>query len=84
MLYTGYKEAAFAYAISAAGVAHNIARACSLGHLISCGCDPSVTRKSLTKYLRESLHNGNKKKKYYETKDNKILNEFELKKLERY
>ncbi|XP_011299177.1 protein Wnt-10b isoform X2 [Fopius arisanus] len=41
LLQRGYRETAFAYAISAAGVAHSIARACSMGRLISCGCDPS-------------------------------------------
>ncbi|XP_012229168.2 protein Wnt-10a [Linepithema humile] len=41
LLQRGYKETAFAYAISAAGVAHNVARACSMGRLLSCGCDPS-------------------------------------------
>ncbi|KAG5326772.1 WN10B protein, partial [Pseudoatta argentina] len=40
LLKRGYRETAFAYAISAAGVAHNVARACSMGRLLSCSCDP--------------------------------------------
>ncbi|CAD6997013.1 unnamed protein product [Ceratitis capitata] len=82
LLKKGYRESAFAFAISAAGIAHNVARACSQGRLVSCGCDPSINRNTLNKNLRRSL---DKEKKlflqYLET--NQILTPEEEKKYER-
>nr|ALL53302.1 Wnt4 ligand [Thamnocephalus platyurus] len=42
VLSSGTREAAFVHAISSAGVAHALTRACSSGELADCGCDRSV------------------------------------------
>ncbi|XP_046571495.1 protein Wnt-4-like [Haliotis rubra] len=42
ILKQGTREAAFVHAISSAGVAHAVTRACSSGQLQKCGCDRTV------------------------------------------
>lgn len=56
---SGYRESSFVYAISAAGVTYSVAKACSQGRLVSCGCDSSLNSKQLARYLKESSRTGN-------------------------
>lgn len=46
-MFSGTKEAAFTYAISAAGVVHSIARSCVEGNLSMCGCSRERRPKDL-------------------------------------
>lgn len=39
------REKAYIYAVSAAGVAYSITKACSMGHLAECGCDDKIRNK---------------------------------------
>lgn len=80
LLQRGYRETAFAYAISAAGVAHSVARACSSGKLIACGCDPSSYRQR-GHSLKEKLLRDNKRPKNSKSSKYTDLSEDEAKKL---
>ncbi|CAH1176108.1 unnamed protein product [Phaedon cochleariae] len=53
MLQRGYREAAFAHAITSAGITISISRACSSGQLNNCGCD------SKTYKMKETLSSAN-------------------------
>nr|DBA11525.1 TPA_inf: Wnt4B [Holothuria glaberrima] len=43
VLDNGTREAAFVSSVTAAGVAHAVTRSCSLGELLKCGCDRTVS-----------------------------------------
>lgn len=45
---TGSREAAFTYAISAAGITYAVTAACSRGNITACGCEPTIRYASLS------------------------------------
>lgn len=53
LLKKGFRETAFAHAVSSAGVMNNVARSCSLGKLESCSCENKVKLKK--KYQKQIL-----------------------------
>lgn len=58
------REAAFVYAISAAGVAYSVTRACSRGELTDCSCDNRVRTRHPNNWqwggCSEDIHFGEK------------------------
>ncbi|CAK9296733.1 unnamed protein product [Gordionus sp. m RMFG-2023] len=56
LLNSGTREAAFVHAISSAGLAYSITRACSQGKLSRCGCDMSMPE-NVPSYNSVELHN---------------------------
>lgn len=63
-LFPGFRESAFSLALLAAGVAHSVASACSMGKLRGCGCeakrrqDDDKIRLKLTQLQLQTLQKG--------------------------
>lgn len=64
LLLLGFRESAFSLALLAAGVAHSVASACSMGKLRGCGCeakrrqDDDKIRLKLTQLQLQTLQKG--------------------------
>ena len=48
----GTKESAYIHALTSAGIAYAITKACSTGRLSSCGCDMSLVEKNSNSSIR--------------------------------
>uniref|UniRef100_A0A673BVJ7 Protein Wnt n=1 Tax=Sphaeramia orbicularis TaxID=375764 RepID=A0A673BVJ7_9TELE len=64
LVFPGFRESAFSLALLAAGVAHSVATACSMGKLRGCGCeakrrqDDDKIRLKLTQLQLQTLQKG--------------------------
>ncbi|XP_044266828.1 protein Wnt-10a isoform X2 [Tribolium madens] len=69
----GFRETAFAYAITSAGIAISVAKTCSRGVLMNCGCETHNSyKKNAWKWAgcSHNLHHGNKfSKMFFESKE---------------